>query len=73
MPRLSDTMDEGTIAAWLKAEGDVVDKGEALCEIEMDKATLSYDSPYAGVLVRHLQPQGAVVQLGEPIAEIEDK
>jgi pyruvate dehydrogenase E2 component (dihydrolipoamide acetyltransferase) len=71
MPRLSDTMDDGIVVSWLKAEGDLVAKGEPLCEIEMDKATVTYDSPLSGRVVRHLCIEGAEVAVGAPIAEID--
>ncbi len=51
MPRLSDTMEEGTVAAWLKKEGDKVEEGEILAEIETDKATMEFESFYEGVLL----------------------
>jgi pyruvate dehydrogenase E2 component (dihydrolipoamide acetyltransferase) len=50
MPRLSDSMTEGTILTWLKADGDEVAEGEELVEIETDKATMTYESPAAGLL-----------------------
>jgi pyruvate dehydrogenase E2 component (dihydrolipoamide acetyltransferase) len=50
MPRLSDSMEEGTILKWLKEDGDEVSRGEPLAEIETDKATLTYESDAAGVL-----------------------
>ena len=50
MPRLSDSMTEGTILTWLKTDGDEVAEGEELVEIETDKATMTYESPAAGVL-----------------------
>jgi pyruvate dehydrogenase E2 component (dihydrolipoyllysine-residue acetyltransferase) len=50
MPSLSDSMTEGTILTWLKADGDEVAEGEELVEIETDKATMTYESPAAGVL-----------------------
>ena len=50
MPRLSDSMEEGTILKWLKADGDAVARGEPLAEIETDKATLTYEADAAGVL-----------------------
>lgn len=51
MPRLSDTMTEGTVAAWLKKEGDEVSEGDILAEIETDKATMEFESFYSGVLL----------------------
>jgi pyruvate dehydrogenase E2 component (dihydrolipoyllysine-residue acetyltransferase) len=52
MPRLSDTMEEGTVAAWLKKEGDIVEEGDILAEIETDKATMEFESFYAGTLLK---------------------
>lgn len=51
MPRLSDTMEEGTVASWLKQEGDKVSEGDILAEIETDKATMEFESFYAGTLL----------------------
>lgn len=52
MPRLSDTMTEGTVATWLKKEGDKVEEGDILAEIETDKATMEFESFYAGTLLK---------------------
>ncbi len=51
MPRLSDTMEEGTVATWLKKEGDKVSEGDILAEIETDKATMEFESFYSGTLL----------------------
>lgn len=51
MPRLSDTMEEGTVATWLKKVGDVVEEGDILAEIETDKATMEFESFYSGTLL----------------------
>ena len=51
MPRLSDTMEEGTVATWLKQVGDVVEEGDILAEIETDKATMEFESFYNGTLL----------------------
>ncbi len=51
MPRLSDTMEEGTVAAWLKNVGDTVEEGDILAEIETDKATMEFESFYSGTLL----------------------
>ena len=51
MPRLSDTMEEGTVAAWLKKVGDTVEEGDILAEIETDKATMEFESFYTGTLL----------------------
>ncbi len=52
MPRLSDTMKEGTVATWLKKEGDTVEEGDILAEIETDKATMEFESFYNGTLLK---------------------
>uniref|UniRef100_UPI00058FA412 biotin/lipoyl-containing protein n=1 Tax=Psychroserpens damuponensis TaxID=943936 RepID=UPI00058FA412 len=51
MPRLSDTMEEGTVAAWLKKVGDKVEEGDILAEIETDKATMEFESFNEGTLL----------------------
>ena len=51
MPRLSDTMEEGTVATWLKKVGDTVKEGDILAEIETDKATMEFESFYEGTLL----------------------
>ncbi|EDO26585.1 predicted protein, partial [Nematostella vectensis] len=52
MPALSPTMETGTIVSWLKKEGDTIEPGDALCEIETDKATLTLDTDEQGVLAK---------------------
>lgn len=52
MPRLSDTMTEGTVAGWLKKEGDKINEGDILAEIETDKATMEFESFYSGTLLK---------------------
>jgi pyruvate dehydrogenase E2 component (dihydrolipoamide acetyltransferase) len=71
MPRLADTMEEGTIVAWLKSPGDTVERGEEICEIEMEKASMSYESHVAGRLVRILVDVGGTVFDDAPTAEID--
>ncbi len=71
MPRLADTMEEGTIIAWLKQTGDLVARGETICEIEMEKATMTYESHLSGRLVRILVEAGATAPVGAPIAELD--
>jgi len=67
MPRLSDTMEEGTIAQWLKHEGDVVHRGEAILEVETDKATMPLEAYSEGVIQKILQPEGTTVPIGTVI------
>jgi pyruvate dehydrogenase E2 component (dihydrolipoamide acetyltransferase) len=61
MPRLSDTMEEGTIASWLKQPGDQVKKGDVLAQIETDKATMDLTAFEAGTLQEILAPEGSTV------------
>jgi pyruvate dehydrogenase E2 component (dihydrolipoamide acetyltransferase) len=68
MPRLSDTMEQGTIARWLKQEGDQVAEGDVLAEIETDKATMELNSYADGVLLKILVGDGESAALGAPIA-----
>lgn len=60
MPRMSDTMEEGNIVSWLKKEGDTVEPGDTLAEVETDKATMELDSPEEGVLLHIAVKEGAV-------------
>jgi pyruvate dehydrogenase E2 component (dihydrolipoyllysine-residue acetyltransferase) len=69
MPRLSDSMTEGTIFRWLKADGDAVRSGEEVVEIETDKATVGYESEFSGTLVIRA-PEGATVGVGAVIAVV---
>lgn len=69
MPRLSDSMEEGTIVRWLKQDGDRVTEGEALAEVETDKATVTFDADADGTL-QILVSEGETVPLGTPIARI---
>ncbi|MGH2442462.1 MAG: dihydrolipoamide acetyltransferase family protein [Chloroflexota bacterium] len=70
MPRLSDTMESGTVARWLKHEGDAVQRGEVIAEIETDKANMELESYASGILARIVVGEGQSVLLGEPIALI---
>jgi pyruvate dehydrogenase E2 component (dihydrolipoyllysine-residue acetyltransferase) len=72
MPRLSDSMEEGTILTWLKKVGEEVAVGEELVEIETDKANMAYESDVAGTLLEVLADEGETVALGAPIARIGD-
>ena len=71
MPRLSDSMEEGTIIRWLKANGDAVARGDELVEIETDKATMTYESDAAGTL-EILAQDGDTLPVGSPIARLGD-
>src|ERR1700731_3693493 len=70
MPRLSDTMEEGTIASWLKKPGEQVSKGEVIAQIETDKATMDLTAFEAGTLGEILAPEGTTVAIGQPVARM---
>ena len=72
MPRLSDSMEEGTILQWLKKVGDEVAVGDELVEIETDKANMAYESDVAGTLTEILAEEGETLPIGTPIARIGD-
>ena len=67
MPRLSDSMEEGTILKWLVSEGDEVKRGQEIAEIETDKANMTYESDTEGTLVEIVVQEGETVALGEEI------
>jgi pyruvate dehydrogenase E2 component (dihydrolipoamide acetyltransferase) len=69
MPRLSDSMEEGTILKWLKSDGDEVSEGEELVEIETDKANMTYEADEAGTL-SIVAKEGDTLPVGETIARI---
>ncbi|MBV9961418.1 MAG: 2-oxo acid dehydrogenase subunit E2, partial [Parafilimonas sp.] len=73
MPRLSDTMTEGVIAAWHKNVGDPVKKGDLLAEIETDKATMELESYKDGVLLHRGAEQGGKLQVNDLLAIVGDK
>jgi pyruvate dehydrogenase E2 component (dihydrolipoamide acetyltransferase) len=70
MPRLSDSMEEGTILKWLVDEGGEVKRGEPLVEIETDKANMTYDADADGVLIDVVASEGDTLPVGEVIARI---
>jgi len=70
MPRLSDTMEEGTVATWLKKKGDTVKEGDILAEIETDKATMEFESFYAGTLLHIGMEEGASAPVDSVLAVI---
>ena len=72
MPRLSDSMEEGTILQWLKQVGDEIAVGDELVEIETDKANMAYESDVAGTLTEILAEEGATLPIGTPIARVGD-
>ena len=70
MPKLSDTMTEGTLVAWKKKKGDQISAGEVLAEIETDKATMEWESPEDGTLTEIYVGEGGKVNVGDKIAFI---
>jgi pyruvate dehydrogenase E2 component (dihydrolipoamide acetyltransferase) len=70
MPKLSDTMTEGTLVAWKKKKGDTVSAGEVLAEIETDKATMEWEAPEDGTLTEIYVEEGGKVNVGDKIAFI---
>ena len=70
MPRLSDTMEEGTVASWLKQEGDKVEEGDILAEIETDKATMEFESFYSGTLLKIGIQEGETAKVDSLLAII---
>ena len=70
MPKLSDTMTEGTLVAWKKKKGDKVAAGDVIAEIETDKATMEWESPEDGTLTEIYVEEGGKVEVGEKIAFI---
>jgi pyruvate dehydrogenase E2 component (dihydrolipoamide acetyltransferase) len=72
MPKYGLQQDEGTVVRWLKNEGEKVEKGEGLVEVETDKAVFEYESPEAGVLRKILVKEGSVVPVLSVIAVVTD-
>lgn len=70
MPKLGMTMTSGKITKWLKKEGDKVEQGEPLLEIETDKVTMEEEATYSGVLLKILAKEGETVPVNQPIAVI---
>ena len=72
MPKYGLQQDEGTVIRWLKKEGETVQKGEVLLELETDKALFEYESPEAGILRKLVAQEGAVVPVLSVIAVLTD-
>ena len=68
MPKLSDTMTEGTLAKWTVKEGDAVEVGKPIADVETDKATMEYASPFEGKILKIIAATGVKVPLGSPLA-----
>ncbi len=72
MPRLGYDMETGIVASWLKQVGDRIERGEAIAEIETDKATVDMEATASGILVEIVHGTGAEVAVGQPIAYLDD-
>ena len=70
MPKLGFDMAEGTLVRWVKTEGDEINKGDVLAEIETDKATVEVESSASGIVLKHLVDEGAIVPVSTPIAVV---
>ena len=70
MPKLGFDMAEGTLVRWAAAENDRVEKGQVLAEIETDKATVEVESPFSGLVFKHLVEENTIVPVGTAIAVI---
>lgn len=70
MPKMSMTMEEGTMVAWLKKEGDVVKVGEAICEVATDKVDMEVESPFDGTLAKIMAFENDVIKVGVAIGMI---
>ena len=68
MPEAGNTMEEGIIVSWRVREGDQIELGDTLCDIETDKATMEFESPAAGRLARIVAGEGDIVPVKHPIA-----
>jgi 2-oxoglutarate dehydrogenase E2 component (dihydrolipoamide succinyltransferase) len=71
LPKWGQNMVEATVAAWLKAEGDRVEKGEEIAEIATDKLDSALEAPHAGVLVEIVVKEGEDAEVGDVLAYIE--
>jgi len=72
LPKLSPTMEEGVLVKWVKQEGDSVEPGDLVAEVETDKANMDFNLEDEGVLLKLLVEEGATVQLGSPVAILGD-
>src|SRR5690606_36874786 len=73
MPRLRDTMTEGTVAAWLKNVGDKISEGDILAEIETDKATMEFESFHSGILLYIGVQEGETADVDSVLAIIAEE
>ena len=71
MPMLGEVMEEGVVLSWKAKEGQAVEKGQIILEIETDKAVAEVESPASGVIKKILVSEGETVPINTPLAEIE--
>ena len=71
LPRYGTSMEEGTVARWLKAPGDLIEKGEPLCEIETEKVTADFECPLGGTLSEIKVAGGDIAAVGDVICTLE--
>ena len=73
MPKLGFDMAEGKLVKWVKGENEKIEKGDVLAEIETDKATVEVESPFSGIVAKHLVGENSSIPVGSPIAVITDE
>ena len=73
MPKLGFDMAEGKLVRWMLSEGEQVEKGQVLAEIETDKATVEVEASIGGTVLKHVIEEGAIVPIGNPIAIVGDE
>ena len=73
MPKLGFDMAEGKLVKWVKGENEKIEKGDVLAEIETDKATVEVESPFSGIVAKHLVEENSILPVGSPIAVITDE
>ena len=71
MPKMGESITEGTIVEWKKSVGDSIAKDETLLEISTDKVDMDLDSPFTGKVIKLIVEEGSVINVGEVLAEIE--
>ena len=69
MPKMGESIMEGTILSWLKKEGDLIDQDESVLEVATDKVDTEVPATHAGVLKTILAKEGEVIEVGKPIAK----
>ncbi|MBQ7523807.1 MAG: lipoyl domain-containing protein [Oscillospiraceae bacterium] len=72
LPKLKENAQDAMLCAWLKAPGERVEKGEAICEIEMDKVVCQIEAAFSGVLGTQFAEEGDTIQVGDAVATVEE-